>query len=310
MLSRGNYIKYSLEINLFFLRLAKEHAIFAAAALPPKYSNVVNELIALKKNLEMILSTAVTLSQGVITPEVLTSMEIVTDLTLSAETKTQFLTGIPIDINITKMELALRPEGSELQNPMLFEQVSMLNNQAIMGLNAALKVNEKLLADVLSCNILSHLYPQVINHIIAETRFFTGLLIKLQNREDIASVKAALIEGLKLNWNEIMKEHSQFIRGHLDPTEIKLFETANSFTKEFDKLKTGAPLFPVQPNLSLESMKRTLITTTNLRNFKRHATEGILTCSIRSISLPLFTDHITREANHYLRLLKSLISKT
>ena len=32
--------------------------------------------------------------------------------------------------------------------------------------------------------------------------------------------------------------------------------------------------------------------------------EGIETCKIKSIILPLLADHVLREANHYLRLLE------
>lgn len=42
-----------------------------------------------------------------------------------------------------------------------------------------------------------------------------------------------------------------------------------------------------------------------LRNFKVQWTEGILKCKIKSLIPPLLADHVTREANHYLRLLKS-----
>lgn len=44
--------------------------------------------------------------------------------------------------------------------------------------------------------------------------------------------------------------------------------------------------------------------TVNLREFKTAATKGIEQCKIRSIILPLLADHVLREANHYIRLLK------
>ena len=36
----------------------------------------------------------------------------------------------------------------------------------------------------------------------------------------------------------------------------------------------------------------------------RAGVEGIETCKIKSIILPLLADHVLREANHYLRLLE------
>lgn len=44
--------------------------------------------------------------------------------------------------------------------------------------------------------------------------------------------------------------------------------------------------------------------TQKFRDFKRAGVEGIETCKIKSIILPLLADHVLREANHYLRLLE------
>ena len=38
--------------------------------------------------------------------------------------------------------------------------------------------------------------------------------------------------------------------------------------------------------------------------FKAAGTKGIQSCEIRSVILPLLADHVLREANHYIRLLK------
>ena len=44
--------------------------------------------------------------------------------------------------------------------------------------------------------------------------------------------------------------------------------------------------------------------TVKLRDFKAAGTKGIQECKIRSVILPLLADHVLREANHYIRLLK------
>jgi hypothetical protein len=56
------------------------------------------------------------------------------------------------------------------------------------------------------------------------------------------------------------------------------------------------------PAVTRESIARV----TELRNFKHQGAVGILECQIRSIIPPLLSDHVLREANHYLRLLKSM----
>ena len=54
-----------------------------------------------------------------------------------------------------------------------------------------------------------------------------------------------------------------------------------------------------------ELTRKTLETTKQYRDFKAAGTEGITGCGIRSVILPLLADHVLREANHYLRILKT-----
>lgn len=101
-------------------------------------------------------------------------------------------------------------------------------------------------------------------------------------------------------WNQIMMEHALFIRGLLDPTENQLIETANGFAQDFRDLLT----------LCRDAQDRTLTQsslakTRQLRDFKAAGTQGIQSCRIRSVILPLLADHVLREANHYIRLLES-----
>ena len=48
-----------------------------------------------------------------------------------------------------------------------------------------------------------------------------------------------------------------------------------------------------------------LETTTRYQSFKTAGTIGIKDCKIKSLILPLLADHVLREANHYLRILKN-----
>lgn len=109
---------------------------------------------------------------------------------------------------------------------------------------------------------------------------------------------------LHLFFARIMKEHSKFIRGLLDPTEEALFDIANDFGKEFDKL-TKKALDAINNKIPADKVTRESFRATKaIRDFKAQATEGLLDCNIRSIIIPLLGDHTLREANHYLRLLR------
>jgi hypothetical protein len=106
-------------------------------------------------------------------------------------------------------------------------------------------------------------------------------------------------------WNRIMSEHSFFIRGLLDPTEVELFDISNNFGKEFESLRQQASAMN-KSSLDLSNLTDvTLKETIKIRDFKSQATKGLLGCNIKSIIVPLLADHVLREANHYINLLES-----
>jgi hypothetical protein len=303
MLSEKEYVQLSLESNLFFLRIAKEHAIFAAASLPPRDEVVVNQLMVVKCKFEKLLNRAIDLADGIISMEVLTSGELVTDLTLSAENVTQQLTGLPIDTNITKRELRLSGNMRFMQRIDLYAQVQELNQQAIGLMQLTIDFKNKLLHNILNCRAFSYTYPTMLHHVIMESEFYLMLLKKLESKESPFDSIEEMIE-LEIQWNHLMSEHTKFIRGYLDPEEVQLFKQANIFSEEFDKLEEKTKVLTEKPELLPVITRESEALVTNLRNFKRQGTEGLLACKVKAIMVPLLADHVTREANHYLRLLK------
>lgn len=303
MISKQKFINQSLELNLFFLRIMKEHSIFLEAAFSLKDRNLINQADTFKNEFTRLLSHAISLSEGVIPSRALEANEIVTKYTLDAEKATQFFTGIFIDSSITSRESSLVP-GTNIKNiSMLTEHVYMLNQHSIAATKMIAKFKAKLKNDVLSCRIFTTAYPLLIDHILREAIFFTELLTRLQNGIEL-DMKRDIVEQ-ETFWNRIMSEHSFFIRGLLDPTEVELFNISNNFGKEFEVLREEASSVN-KSSLDLSILTdNTLKATTKLRDFKAQGTEGLLGCKIKSIILPLLADHVLREANHYINLLDS-----
>lgn len=116
-----------------------------------------------------------------------------------------------------------------------------------------------LLSDILSCNIFTTNYPLLIDHVLREAKFYLRMLTKLQKREELnMAMEAAYQEKF---WNRIMAEHAKFIRGLLDPTEEKLFDTANDFEKRFDVLTAEAQILTENLSTLPAVTARTLETT-------------------------------------------------
>ena len=306
MLSNHEYVQHSLELNLFFLRIVKEHLIFAAASLPPKNRDLTDKLIDMKASFEKLLDRTVDMSRGVISPEVLNSGELVTEFTLPAEEATQALAGVPIDTEITKKQLARKDDNNQSNISPLVDKVSNLNKEILGLMNMALAAKESFLKDVLSCKAFSYTYPLMLDHVIREGHFYVMMLNRLEKKDELDNVRKMIEQ--ELNWNRIMHEHSEFIRGYLDPSEDKLIETADTFAKESERLLAETETLPSQPGNLPAITRKSLNLVTNLKNFKISGTTGILSCKIKSVIPPLLGDHVIREANHYLRLLTTVNS--
>ena len=302
MMSKSDFIKHSLELNLFFLRIMKEHLVFVASSFTPKNYNLIQQANELKDQLDLLLGETVALSNGVISPHAIASGEIITQFTLNAELATQYYTGIPINTSLTQAEAALGGNPNVINNPLLEQRVFSLNQKAIMITTTVAQLKETLLKEGLACKIFTHNYPLLVDHVLREAKFYIGMLYKLQRFDGIDTVEEVIEQ--EVFWNRIMAEHSKFIRGLLDPTEEDLIQVANNFAGEFDLLtqmsiKMMDNYMPL-PKVTHESLKAT----ERISNFKAQGTEGLLRCNIKSIILPLLGDHTLREANHYLRLLK------
>lgn len=302
MLSSMDFVRRSIDLHLFFGRIMKEHSFFLEAGFIPKDANFVQQADAFRMAFDGFLWEIVSIANGIASSMVLQSGEVITPYTLNAEMATSYFTGVRIPPELTQAEAGLSGGGMIAVSPMLEQRVFMLNQKA-MGLVAGLinfKIN--ILSNVLSCKMFTLNYPLLIDHILREARLYLQTIRKIQNREDFNIEKEAYEQ--EAFWNRIMAEHSKFIRGLLDPTENELISKANDFGNEFDKLtneaKAAIDMTSPPAKITGESLKATQA----LRDFKAQGTQGLLECKIKSIIIPLLGDHVLREANHYLRLLK------
>ena len=303
MLSSTEFIRQSLELHLFFARIMKEHSFFLEVGFTPKDTNYIQQADNFRIEFDRLLADTISLSNGVVSPSVLQSGEVITPFTLKAEMATAYFTGVNIPINLTKSEAGLMGSNALMEgNPMLEQRIFVLNHRAMGLIKALAQFKTMILSDVLSCRIFTVNYPLLIDHILREAKFYFQILQRLQKREEI-NLERDMYEQESF-WNRIMAEHSKFIRGLLDPTENDLINTANNFGNEFDKLtaESKAAMDKTIPisRVTEDSLKATI----EIAKFKTQGTQGLIECKIKSIIIPLLGDHTLREANHYLRLLK------
>ena len=290
------YIKNSLELHLFFDRILKEHSLFLAASFTEKDTSFKKTASNFQRIFANILNNVVNMANNNISDNFLLAKEIVTNNTLKAENKTSFFTNIPIrtDITIKEMNLQSGPINSTKD---FVQRISILNKDTLPVIKKLIDFKNNILNNVLTCKMLTANYPLLIKHIKNEAIMYYNLLERVERREMFTN---QYIEEQEIFWDNIMMEHAQFIRGLLDPSEKNLIQTANQYANEYEMILKKQNNFPSNIQNSLQE-------TLKFQNFKTSGLNGILNCQIKSTILPLLADHILREANHFIRILRSFI---
>ena len=294
-----NYITLSLETHLYFSRIMKEHALFLGAGFPCKNSEWIERADFFRQQFEELLSDVIEISNGRINCEILNSNELTTEFTVKAEERTEALEGIQINTDLTHRQQKLLCEPQSRNNRQILSLVHRINRRALQLLNGLIGFKENILREVTGGRLFTFNYPLLISHIIREAQLYRTTVENLL-RNQISSYQT--LWGTEEFWNRIMMEHAFFIRGLLDPSEEELIKTAQNFAMDYKKLLETAP--SQDELVSRELTGKSLAETLKYRDFKAAATKGILDLDISSVILPLLTDHVLREANHYIRILQ------
>lgn len=291
MLSREDYIRLSLGFNLFWIRIMKEHAVFIEAGIPASIRQFALEADRFKQRFEQLMEACIMLANGWISEEALRSGQYYTRYTDEAERNMQQFTGIAINRELTLQETNIEPytAGSEA-TPALERDVSELNERIINLMTAFLEFKADLLSSQMSCIIFTCIYSAVLDHILREGEEYMLKLRSIQRRE---MPPAEIIPQDEYFWNTIMGDHAKTIRGLLDPTERDYFNEANRFAEIYESI------LAMSSEMQQPAGNGSLTATEGIAEFKSELTVGLMGCDIRAIMLPLFTDHLLREANHF-----------
>jgi hypothetical protein len=198
------------------------------------------------------------------------------------------MTGIEINSNLTRLEYMIQPAGPYPSQQQMTDGVSALNQYIINQVNAFAQFKSDLYISQASCRLFSTLYTSVYEHVFHEAQRYMEILNGLQGKNENYN------KDFESFWNHHMSDHAKVMRGLFDPTEEEHFNTADRFAKTFDAIIK-------RPAGRAEELEATRA----LSEFKANTTQEILECKVKSLMSPLFTDHILREANHYIYLLQS-----
>jgi hypothetical protein len=286
MLSSAEFIQKSLEYDLFWVRIMKEHAVFIAASVPPTLQHVAQQAEYYRQQFAILLSEAVRLASGLVSRAALQSGQYYTKYTEAAEQAVQQLTGLQTDGWLTQLEYNIAPLTTMTITPQTEEAVRSLNTYILNMVHGLAALKTDLLNNQSACRIFTFLYTADLNHILHEAQRYIQILNGLQNRDENFNADYAAF------WNRNMSDHAKSMRGLFDPTETAFIGEADRYAQVFDALAR------------VPNMTAALAETKDISAFKATATQGMLACKVKSIMNPLYTDHLLREANHYVWLLQ------
>ena len=265
-----DYMQDSLELNLFYLRIMKEHALFLMLGFTPKNKDLSDQAAGYKKRLNELLNQAVEMAKGFISPAIMSSGELFTRYTEEAERQTQYDTGVPIDTRLTVDEYDVG--GRAVPPPSMQPQIDDLNDAALALTYELLRFKEQVRDDALSCRIFTMNYPLILEHIVREAQDYIMLLRRLRTGRMQTDQEERV--GMEAFWNENMGQHAEFIDGLLDPTEKTMKQTAREYALQFERLTRQALAAQRLPRALASLTGRSRAATEGIRHFKAQGTEG------------------------------------
>jgi len=254
------FIRESVNLLLFFLRIMKEHAIFLRLGFPCNRTDLINEAREFEQRFDELLT-------------IVRSLE--------------------------------RPTRS---------QVRELDEEALALTEEFIEFKTRVLNMILRCQLGGFNFPLFVDHIRREAMEFVRLLRALLSGVEIP--EAEQIAREEAFWSRIMAEHSKFIQHLIDPAEGQFVETARRFAREFDEIWVEALdllsmtqsriIVPVQARFTADTIRATR----DLRDFKEELRDLIADCRVLSLIPELLADHVLREAEHFLMLLRKHCKRT
>lgn len=287
MVTNRNSVVLSLEHHLFFSRMMKEHAIFLEVSFACMNQHIAKEADRYKVQFEKILNQAVKLSHGVLSKDIIQSAELVTEYTQSAEREVQRFTGISIDRAITAMEEDMQGEDNAYISPKLANQVLLLNRSAIRILDGIIDFEENILKELMASSIFSTSYPNFVKHLVHEAQSYRSYIINFDNEEEFSCDDMTQVD---LFWDHSVLEHTQYVRAILNSANNELIQSCSTFAASYQKM--------------LDELDQKAACTMKNIESEPEITGTAPQFYIPSVILPLFADHMLREANHYIRLSK------
>lgn len=184
-----------------------------------------------------------------------------------------------------------------------FEEIQIANSIAIGLTKQFLSFKLYLLQLQKACQLEGSLYPLELDHNAREAKEYISILNNLN--QSLLETSTSITLSKELFWLDIMGEHASLAAHFLDPAEQNMIHIAQGFANNYHNLFSAcnklAEADPINNSLTTQIFAET----TRFNDWNIHLTKLRKECRLQAIVPPLFFDHMKREANYFITILKS-----
>ncbi|HEY8444249.1 MAG TPA: DUF2935 domain-containing protein [Clostridia bacterium] len=284
-MTREQYIKQALELNIFFARIFKEHCVTLSAAQKHGDTRLLQALDRHKVHFEMLLNAALEEGFGLIDKKFIDRDCFVTPYTYSLELTTQSACGILINHKITNLEIERLNKPQSIpagRLPVVYERALRINSDGEETAQGLAELMENILGEILKGRIYSSVYPSVYERYISELKKYQNAVRALKQDQDFDWFDADAVKAMRI--------YAEFVRNCLDFKEIEYSQKAHDIAQDFSQCESDREKF-IKVNQDFSLLLKELI-------------EKLLDKKLLCVMPPLTLDNILRQANRYIALLE------
>jgi hypothetical protein len=283
-MTREQYIKNTMELNVFYARIFKEHCVALVSGQKNGDMRILQSLDRYKVHFEMLLSAALESGLNLIEPRLIELNCFITPYTYSLELSTQNACGVSINHRISNLEMEklAKPQPVAIGRlPFAYERALRLNSDGEEIARGLCELLQNILNEIKKGRIYSCVYPSVYECNILELKRYQKAIEYLRQDKDMDWSDAQAVK--------IMQTNAEYIRGTLDPYEMQDINKANNFAAEFSQCVSDSQKF--------------LKTNQEFSQFLQDLIEKLMAKKLMTVMLPLTLDNILRQANRNIGLM-------
>ena len=300
MLTEEEFLKESLNANLYYLRTLRDFCINIELSFyeDNKYKE---QAMLLAKRSQDLGREIITFTNGKVPLKGVEYQIFYTEYTLRTERLTEKLFNIDLATDITEKQLELNPTDTFEINEGVINTLTAINERTSSIASDFIELAREIVSELTSNNLFSYTYPTMYNFMIITIELYIGELNRLKERLRKDPIIALDTEyGYNITSYEIVS----FLRGLIDPSATTYIEILNDILNEtYPKLLEDYNTLPLSPENQVMLRERSLALVRRIRLTISNMLNDLLNANLYFIIEPLAIDMFYRNINYFLYVL-------